>query len=98
QLLAAELQRFQLRKPRAAVTREEAQAIHALRNQYELAALNGAGTAVYGSKQGTEWTVIYHPSGEMQASPLNRTVHVIGCLSLEETIPAMPLHRRYSQS
>jgi len=98
QLLAAELQRFQLKRPRAQITREEAQAIQMLRSRYELAAMGGWGGAVYGSKPGTEWTVVYHPGGELQASPLNRTIHVIGCLSLEDIIPTLSRHRRYLQS
>ncbi|GGD55526.1 acyl-CoA reductase [Paenibacillus nasutitermitis] len=98
QLLAAELQRLQLKHPLAPITREEAQAIQALRSRYELAALGGSGGSVYGSKPGTEWTVVYHPGGELMASPLNRTVHVISCPSLEEIIPSLSRHRRYLQS
>ncbi|MGF7048654.1 hypothetical protein J2T13_003162 [Paenibacillus sp. DS2015] len=98
QLLAAELQRYQIKKPRAVLLPEEAQAIHTVRNRYELEGLNGDGTAVYSSPSGTEWTVIYHADLGFETSPLNRTVHLFGCKRLESVIAYLVPHRQYLQT
>ncbi|MCC2684905.1 MAG: acyl-CoA reductase LuxC [Paenibacillaceae bacterium] len=98
QLLAAELQRCEERRPRAAVSQEEALAIRRVRNQYELAALNGESVTVYSSKAGTEWTVIYHQEQGFAPSPLNRTIHVFGCTALEDAPSYIEPYRELLQT
>ncbi|MFC7393617.1 acyl-CoA reductase [Scopulibacillus cellulosilyticus] len=98
QLLAKELQRYHEKKPRAEISNEEALAIRAVRSKYEFEALNESEDAVYGSSEGTSWTVIYHNKTAFAASPLNRTVHVFKCTILEDSISFLEPYRRYLQT
>ncbi|SEC42778.1 acyl-CoA reductase [Paenibacillus sp. GP183] len=95
QNLAAEMDRMQLRKPRADLTDAEAWAIQNERNRYTF---EHDDVFVYESKQNTAWTVIYHTKPGFQSSPLNRTVHVYACKQLEEGIPFLSSFRTYLQS
>lgn len=96
--LAAELERLQLRKPRALLSEEESFAIQAERNRWRIEEMNEAGVTVYESAGSTSWTVIYHDRPGLQPSPLNRTVHVFGCSRLEEGLPHLAMYRAYLQS
>jgi hypothetical protein len=98
QLLAAELARFQEKKPRAVLSEEESLSIHSVRNQYLFQSLNENTVFVYQSEGGTEWTVIYHEKTGFAASPLNRTIHVFGCSALEEALPELIPYQKYLQS
>jgi hypothetical protein len=98
QLLAAELQRYQDKKPRAKLTDEEAMAIHAIRQQFEMKSLRGEPVKVYASRAGTDWTVIYHGLPGFEASPLNRTVHLFGCEALEIAVEQISPYRDYLQT
>ncbi|WP_082053066.1 acyl-CoA reductase [Gordoniibacillus kamchatkensis] len=87
---AAELGRLQLRWPRSALTDSEAYAIHDVRNRYWLEEAEGGGAAVYASPGGTDWTVIYRDVPGFDVSPLNRTLVVYRCRSLEDdAVPAL---------
>lgn len=94
QLLAKEMDRYNDKKPRAAISDEEALAIRSLRSQYEFQ----TESAVYSYPNETSWTVIYHSKLGFETSPLNRTVHVFSCSRLEETLPWFLMFRQYLQT
>lgn len=96
--LAAELERLELRRPRAVLSEEEALAIRKVRTGGRIEEMNETGAAVYESADSTAWTVIYRDSPGLQPSPLNRTVHVFGCGRLEEGLPHLAPYRAYLQS
>ncbi|MCZ8516937.1 acyl-CoA reductase [Paenibacillus filicis] len=98
QLLAAEMQNYQEKKPRAALSDEESMAIQAVRSRYEMQSLGSDEVAVYTSKQGTDWTVIYHDKTGFEPSPLNRTVHVFRCDTLEEGAASISPFSDYLQT
>lgn len=98
QLLASEMERYHEKKPRAALSDEESMAIHAVRQRYEMMSLRGEPRAVYASRTGTDWTVIYHGKPGFEASPLNRTVHVFACGSLESAADQIQPYRDYLQT
>ncbi|GGE40350.1 acyl-CoA reductase [Pullulanibacillus camelliae] len=99
QMLAAELQRFDLKWPRAELTDEEALAIHSVRHHYELEALNGQQcSVVYASSKDTAWTVIYHSDAAFNGSPLNRTVHICATIQLEAVMDILKPYPSYLQS
>lgn len=93
QLLAKELQRYHEKRRRAMISGEEAFAIRKIRNQFEFTEAD-----VYGSPEGTNWSVIYHHETGFLPSPLNRTVHVFRCGTLEEAIPVLRPYRPYLQT
>ncbi|WP_281887384.1 acyl-CoA reductase [Paenibacillus sp. YYML68] len=98
QLLAAELARYERKRPRAALTDEESMAIHTVRRTYELRSLQQEPVEVYASPGGTEWTVIYHGQPGFEPSPLNRTIHVVASASLEAAVEYIYAYRPYLQS
>lgn len=98
QHLASEMRRYHEKRPRSELTEAESAAIHSVRNQAEFEAMNGAEMAVYASKVGTDWTVIYNGETGFSASPLNRTVHVFRCERLEAAIPFLSAYREYLQT
>ncbi|MBP1153332.1 hypothetical protein ACVLD2_003549 [Paenibacillus sp. PvR052] len=98
QLLASEMERYHEKKPRAVLSDEESMAIHAVRQRFEMMGLRGEPIAVYASRTGTDWTVIYHGQPGFEASPLNRTVHVFACESLESAADQIQPYRDYLQT
>lgn len=98
QLLAAEMQRYHLKRPRAAVSDEEAMAIRAVRDQYEFQSLSNSDVQLYTSASDTAWTVIFHNQPGFNGSPLNRTVHVYACDSLEQAVSFIEPYKEFLQS
>ncbi|CRF28752.1 long-chain-fatty-acyl-CoA reductase [Mycobacterium tuberculosis] len=98
QLLASEMERYHEKKPRALLSDEESMAIHAVRQRFEMMCLRGESVAVYTSQTGTDWTVIYHGRPGFEASPLNRTIHVFACESLETAADQIRSYREYLQT
>ena len=98
QMLAAELERYQKKRPRAMLNDEEAMSIQKTRNQFELEALHNQKVSVYASKEDTSWTVIFHKEAGFEGSPLNRTIHVFASEKLEEDIPKIRQYQQYLQS
>lgn len=98
QMLAAELDRYEKKRPRATVSNEEAMSINKLRHQAELQALENEQITVYASKQDTAWTVIYHHHPGFDGSPLNRFVHVFSSQHLEADLEKMLQLESYLQS
>ena len=98
QMLAAELERYQKKRPRAMLNDEEAMSIQKTRNQFELEALHNQKVSVYASKEDTSWTVIFHKEAGFEGSPLNRTIHVFASEKLEEDIPKVRQYQQYLQS
>ncbi|MBL0385164.1 acyl-CoA reductase [Tumebacillus sp. ITR2] len=98
QLLGAELERYQKKRPRATVSEEEALAIRRLRSEVELAEMGGEEVALFASETGTDWTVTYREKPTFAGSTLNRTVQVSACHSVEETLPLLRPYQRYLQS
>lgn len=98
QLLAAELENYKKRRPRAKLTDEEAIAIRSVRNRYEALSFQDEDIEVYASQGGTEWTVIYEGKPGLEGSPLNRTIHVYACQELKECIPYLRPYRDYLQT
>lgn len=98
QMLAAELERYHKKRPRAKLSAEEAMSIQKVRNRYELESLSGEKVSVFASQNDSAWTVIYHDEAGMDASPLNRTIHVFKSCRLEEDIPKMVVYQDYLQS
>ena len=98
QMLAAELDRYAKKRPRAAISNEEAMSIRHLRNQAELEALENPRVALYASREDTSWTVIYHDEPGFAGSPLNRFIHVFASVKLETDLPKMKQFEKYLQS
>lgn len=98
QLLAAELENYEKRRPRAKLTDEEAIAIRSVRNRYEALSFQDDEIEVYASVGGTEWTVIYEGKPGLEGSPLNRTIHVYACHELKECISDLRPYRDYLQT
>lgn len=98
QLLASELEHYEIRHSRAKLTTEEMQAIRSLRSQYEAQAVNDPKIEVYASKAGTEWTVVYHEEPGFAGTPLNRTVQVFACDHLPECLSCLQPFRAYLQT
>jgi len=74
--LALEMERFEATHPRAPITPGESSTIRALRDSYAFRIAAGEPFQLWTSQPGTAWTVIYDPSPEFTASPLNRVVFV----------------------
>jgi len=98
QLLAAELEHYEKRRPRAKLTEDETHSIRSIRNRYEALAIDHSEIEVYVSKPGTEWTVIFHGQPGFEGSPLNRTIQVFGCQRLEESLRHLRPYRAYLQT
>ncbi|SDD02086.1 Acyl-CoA reductase (LuxC) [Paenibacillus sp. UNCCL117] len=98
QLVAAEMEHYQQKKPRAVLTEAEATAIRLVRQRMELRGLQGEPISVYASAGGTEWTVIYHGAAGFEASPLNRTLHVFACEELSQAVRLLRPYRDYLQT
>ncbi|XJZ28838.1 acyl-CoA reductase [Bacillota bacterium Lsc_1132] len=98
QMLAAELDRYAKKRPRAAITDEEAMSIHNMRNQAELEAVANQKIALYASQHDTSWTVVYHDEPGFAGSPLNRFIHVFASETLEVDLPKIREFEKYLQS
>ncbi|MGG5254334.1 acyl-CoA reductase [Neobacillus sp. SM06] len=98
QLLAAELDRYAKKRPRASITDEEAMSIRNLRNQAELESLENPKISLYASQEDTSWTVVYHDEPGFAGSPLNRFVHVFASEKLESDLSKMQQFEKYLQS
>ncbi|WP_231510841.1 acyl-CoA reductase [Bacillus sp. UNC438CL73TsuS30] len=98
QMLAAELERYHKKRPRAKLAAEEAMSIQKVRNHYHLESLSGDGVSVFASQNDSAWTVIYHPEPGMEGSPLNRTIHVFSSKSLEVDFEKIMPYQDYLQS
>jgi hypothetical protein len=98
QMLAAELERYNKKRPRAMLSDEEAMSIHRLRHQYELQAVSDQKVSVYASQHDTAWTVFYHHEPGFAGSALNRTIHVFSSEELEEDLQKMQPFEQYLQS
>ncbi|MDR7001814.1 acyl-CoA reductase [Neobacillus niacini] len=98
QMLAAELERYHKKRPRAKLTAEEAMAIQKVRNQYDLEALSGDSVSVFASHNDSAWTVVYHADPGMEGSPLNRTIHVFSSSRLEDDLFKIVEYQDYLQS
>ncbi|GGJ03471.1 acyl-CoA reductase [Alicyclobacillus cellulosilyticus] len=95
-LLAAEMERYQVRRPRGPVAAEEALAIQSFRGAF---AFSGAeGTRVFASTDDTAWTVVYHEEPGFAPTPLNRSVHVHACDDVVTAVEAAAPYRPYLQS
>lgn len=98
QLLAGEMTNYDHKRPRAVLSDDEALAIRSIRDQYELKAMTNANVEVYQSTNSTNWTVIYHQNTALQPSPLNRTIHVVSCSSLEKSVICLAPYQEYLQT
>ncbi|WEG14642.1 acyl-CoA reductase [Pullulanibacillus sp. KACC 23026] len=99
QLLASELERYHLKRPRAVLKPNEAMAIQKARHHYTFAAMeNPEEITVYQSQGDTAWTVIFHYHVGFELSPLNRTVHVFTTEKLEEDLHVLRPYQHYLQS
>ncbi|WP_442598725.1 acyl-CoA reductase [Neobacillus sp. D3-1R] len=98
QMLAAELERYQKKRPRAKVSDEEAMTIQKLRNRYQLEAIQHGKVLVYASPTDTSWTVIYHDVPGFEGSPLNRSIHVFSSENLEKDSVLIKPFEQYIQS
>ncbi|CDN25665.1 acyl-CoA reductase [Limosilactobacillus fermentum] len=97
-LLASELANYQLKRPRAELTNEQAAAVVRLRNDYQLKALNDSDVQVFASDGNTDWTVVYHAHPGFINSPLNRTIHVYAIDELEQVPEYLQPFKQYLQS
>lgn len=98
QMLAAELERYDKKRPRAKLSDEEAMSIHRLRHQYELQSFKDGTVSVLASQHDTAWTVFYHQEPGFAGSALNRTIHVFSSEKLEEDLQKMQPFEQYLQS
>ncbi|UQS87443.1 acyl-CoA reductase [Nicoliella spurrieriana] len=97
-LVATELQNYQLKRPRAQLTTEEAAAIVRLRNEYQLKRVQGASVDVIESAHDTSWTVIFHDHPGFANSPLNRTVNIFAIGHLEDVNQYLAQYQQFLQS
>ena len=74
--LAEEMQRWQERDPRGAISLSEANAIRTLRDETAFRAAQGEPVALHASAGSTAWTVVFDETPGFPRSPLNRTVFV----------------------
>ena len=74
--LAEEMQRWQERDPRGAISLSEANAIRTLRDETAFRAAQGEPVALHASAGSTAWTVIFDETPGFPRSPLNRCVFV----------------------
>ncbi|WP_256236246.1 acyl-CoA reductase [Bacillus sp. EB600] len=98
QMLAAELERYNKKRPRAKLSDEEAMSIHRHRHQYELQSFKDGAVSVYASQHDTSWTVIYHHEPGFAGSALNRTIHVSSSEELEADLQKIQPFEQYLQS
>jgi hypothetical protein len=98
EMLASELERYHLKRPRATLSNEEAMAIQSIRTKYTFEAMNSGKGAVYSSREDTSWTVIFHEEVGFEGSPLNRTIHVFAVETLDEVFDQLAPFRPYLQS
>jgi Acyl-CoA reductase (LuxC) len=87
-LLAREMEAVERELPRGPLAPGESSAIRQLRSEAEFAEAAGGGGALFASREGTAWTVLYDPDPAFEASCLNRVVRVKPVASLSE-IPAL---------
>ena len=74
--LADEMQRFDAREPRGAISLSESNMIRALRDDLAFRAANDESIALHASQGSTAWTVAYIEKPGFPHSPLNRCVFV----------------------
>jgi hypothetical protein len=74
--LAEEMQRFEEREPRGAISLSESNMIRALRDDLAFRAANDEPIALHASQGSTAWTVAYIETPGFPRSPLNRCVFV----------------------
>ncbi|HSU78960.1 MAG TPA: acyl-CoA reductase [Candidatus Angelobacter sp.] len=98
EMLASELERYHLKRPRAALSNEEAMAIHSIRTKYGFETMSSDKGAVYSSREDTAWTVLFHEETGFEGSPLNRTIHVFAVDQLDEMFDHLSPYRPYLQS
>ncbi|MED4224470.1 acyl-CoA reductase [Neobacillus cucumis] len=98
EMLAAELERYNLKHPRGKVSNEEAMAIHKFRNRYQLQAFDNDNISLYTSTGNTSWTVVFHDEAGFEGSPLNRSVHVYAVARLEDSLSSIKPFRSFLQS
>jgi hypothetical protein len=98
--LAAEMERYERSRPRAALGLEESAAIAAVRSQYEFRSYaEGGGVKVLTSRHGNAWTVLFEERPErFEPSVLNRVVRVHPVDGIEDVVPQLLPLRRYLQT
>ncbi len=97
-LIASELANYQIKRPRAALTDNEAASIVRLRNQYAIQALNDNQIQLFNSSGNTDWTVVYHEQPGFESSPLNRSIHIFKVHHLEDVSNYLAPYQKYLQS
>ncbi|MFC0273863.1 acyl-CoA reductase [Metabacillus herbersteinensis] len=96
--LAHELESFENRYPRRALSIEETTTLASWRQQAELATLTNANNAIVGEKSGA-WTVFYEEKGgELLPSCLNRSIKVVAIEEFEDMIKTITSNRSYLQT
>lgn len=97
--LAAELERFERKHPRAQLDLAGSAAIERLRGEHEFRSYDDAGVRLFASEQGTAWTAVYEESPDAFAlSPLNRFVRVHPVDGVEDVEPLLAPLRGYLQT
>jgi hypothetical protein len=97
ELLAKELERLHVERPRGRVSHETAAAISTRKMFYEVRAANSDGTKVWASPNSTAWTVVYEEDPQFQVSCLHRFIFVKPVADLKDVFhSAAAVHGRVS--
>jgi hypothetical protein len=98
--LAAEMDRFERKDPRARLGLADTTAIERVRSSYEFRSYDDPdGVQVLASAEGTAWTVVYEEAPESFAlSPLNRVVRVHPVGGVEDVEPLLAPLRGHLQT
>ena len=88
EMLAKEMAAVERHLPRGTLAPGESSAIRQLRAEAEFAEAGGGGTALFASREGTAWTVVFDPDPAFAASCLNRVVRVKPVADLSR-VPAL---------
>ncbi len=86
EMLADELEQFEIAEPRGNLPVPAAAAINSRRSLYEVRAAHSPETRLWCSKASTAWTVVYEADPRFQTSCLNRFVYIKGVKDLTEAL------------
>lgn len=84
-LLAQEMNNYNVKMPRARLTKQENQALIQVRATFQFQAFQTREITIFESEESTSWTVVYDENAtSFPISPLNRFVYVIPVRSIDD--------------
>lgn len=97
-LLASELQNYQLRYPRAQLIEAEQTSINKMRQQADIESIRDSTTTAMVSQKNTDWTIVYRDKVDFMVSPLNRAINIFAINNLNDIGQTLVPYRPYLQS